>query len=94
VFLPWGHETTAARRSGPAEGGDAMMPNESNMLLRAAYAIAERKGEDTNWDAFKSSVENVLFDQAGLVDLGDEQTRLRVTCTARTYRLPKLPQHP
>lgn len=67
-----------------------MTPTESNMMLRAAYAIALRKGEDTNWEAFEKSVQAALFDEAGLVDLGDDQTRLRVTCTARTYRNLKI----
>ena len=31
-------------------------PKEANSLLRSAYSIAARNGEQTNWDAFKRSV--------------------------------------
>ena len=31
-------------------------PKEANSLLRSAYSIASRNGEQTNWDAFKKSV--------------------------------------
>lgn len=62
------------------------MPPESNMLLRSAYEIAKRHGANTNWEAFAASCRAELFEQAGLADLNDEQTVLRVTCTPRTYR--------
>lgn len=60
---------------------------EANQLLRSAYEIAMRGGADTNWEAFAASVRKELFEQAGIADLNDEQTVLRVTCTPRTYRL-------
>lgn len=60
--------------------------DEANALLRAAHEIALRKGKETNWDAFRACVRKELFEQAGLADLDDEQTVLRVTCTARTFR--------
>jgi hypothetical protein len=60
---------------------------EHNELLRSAYAIALRKGKKTNWDAFAANVRKELFEQAGLADLKDEQTVLRVTCTPKTYRI-------
>lgn len=62
---------------------------ESNELLRSAYQIATRRGKTTNWKAFTVGLRKELFEQAGLADLNDEQTVLRVTCTARTYRIIK-----
>lgn len=58
-----------------------------NELLRSAHAIASRGGKDTNWEAFKSSIEKALLTQAGAPDATDEQTILRATCTPRTYRI-------
>jgi hypothetical protein len=58
-----------------------------NDLLRSAYAIAERKGEHTNWDAFKRRLQEELLNQAGVPDSMDEQIILRATCTARTFRM-------
>lgn len=60
---------------------------EHNELLRSAYAIAIRNGKDTNWEAFAKRVRAELFDEAGLADLNDEQTALRVTCTPKTFRI-------
>lgn len=66
------------------------MPPESNMLLRSAHEIAKRRGEGTNWDAFLNSVQAELLRQAGASSREtDEQTILRATCTARTYRSPQ-----
>ena len=72
---------------------------EQNELLRSAYAIACRKGEETNWFAFKDNLEKELLKQAGIVTEADmhsvsekmgipkEQIILRATCTAKTYRM-------
>ena len=60
---------------------------EANSLLRSAYQIANRNGEDTNWDAFKNSLEKELLESKGVeYPCDDEQLVLRATCTARTYR--------
>lgn len=76
---------TAAMRACIDLGDENERP-EAHMLLRSAHEIALRNGEETNWDAFRRSVRKELFEQAGIADLNDEQTVLRVTCTARTYR--------
>lgn len=76
---------TAAMQACIDLGDDSERP-EAHMLLRSAHEIALRNGEETNWDAFRRSVRKELFEQAGLADFNDEQTVLRVTCTARTYR--------
>jgi hypothetical protein len=72
---------------------------ERNELLRSAYAIACRKGAETNWDALKKNLEKELLKQAGIVTESDmqsvsermgipkEQIILRATCTAKTYRM-------
>lgn len=69
---------------------------EENELLRSAYQIAERKGVDTNWDAFLTNLQRELIKQAGIpVELLNQepttataaQLILRATCTARTYRI-------
>lgn len=59
---------------------------ESNELLRSMYAIACRDGAQTNWHAVRKALRAELFEEAGLADLNDTQTVLRVTCTARTFR--------
>lgn len=33
---------------------------EANELLRSAYAIAQRNGEKTNWEAFRGQLKNAL----------------------------------
>jgi len=63
-----------------------------NELLRSAYQIASREGEDTNWNAFKNNLEEELLVQSGHAveywkDEPDEQIILRATCTAKTYRV-------
>jgi hypothetical protein len=63
------------------------MSIEANELLRSAHEIACRKGENTNWEAFKRNLEAELVKQAGgHIDAADEQTILRATCTPKTYR--------
>lgn len=63
------------------------MPPESIMLLRSAYEIAKRNGQETNWEAFRNSVQKELLRQSGLPeDTTDKQLILRATCTPRTYR--------
>jgi hypothetical protein len=49
----------------------------SNSLLRSAYAIALRKGKNTNWEAFANRVKEQLYEDAGIADLKDEQTTAR-----------------
>jgi len=61
--------------------------DEQNSLLRSAYQIACRKGEETNWKAFKNNLEKELLRQAGISGVTDEQLILRATCTAKTYRM-------
>jgi hypothetical protein len=61
-----------------------------NDLLRSAYAIADRKGEATNWEAFKSRLQEELLKQAGVPNSKDEQLILRATCTARTFKMPQM----
>lgn len=63
---------------------------ETNSLLRSAYAIACRKGKETNWEAFKNNLEKELLKQAGVPEYADRQTILRATCTAKTYRSPEI----
>lgn len=62
------------------------MLKNANELLRSAYAIACREGQDTNWDAFKQRVEEALLDQS------EHQHGTRsvpaATCTPKTFRLP------
>ena len=60
---------------------------QQNSLLRSAYAIAQRKGEDTNWEAFENNLRKELLKQAGVPGSTDEQITLRASCTARTYRI-------
>lgn len=61
--------------------------SEPNELLRSAYAIASRKGEDTNWEAFKDSLELILIEQNLLMNgSGDIEAS---TCTARVYKAVK-----
>ncbi|KAA0888722.1 hypothetical protein [Oryzomonas rubra] len=60
---------------------------EANELLRSAHEIAKREGVETNWEAFKKNLLRELKRQAGALDETDEQTTLRATCTAKTYRL-------
>ena len=74
---------------------------EQNELLRMAYQIACREGQDTNWPVFKKNLETELLKQAGIITLEDmpsiakslgvseEQIILRATCTARTCRMPR-----
>ena len=58
-----------------------------NDLLRSAYSIAQRKGEQTNWEAFENNLKKELLNQAGRSEADpDEQIILRATCTSRTYR--------
>lgn len=60
---------------------------ESEQLLRSAYQIASRKGESTNWEAFKNSLEKELLGSKGVeYPCTDEQLVLRATCTARIYK--------
>ena len=59
----------------------------SNDLLRSAHEIAKRRGADTNWEAFENNLRKELLVQAGHApSVEEEQTVLRATCTAKTYR--------
>ncbi len=79
------HATASLATSGEAY----MMPDESNMLLRSAFQIAQRNGENTNWQAFLLGLRRELLRQAGVSNAeADEQLVLRATCTPRTYRIP------
>jgi hypothetical protein len=60
-----------------------------NSLLRSAYAIAQRKGADTNWESFEKNVLNELLKQANVLPCEGEQRILRATCTPMTYRIVK-----
>ena len=62
------------------------MTNEQNDLLRSAFAIAQRKGETTNWQAFENKVKAALLKDAGLTSDCNEQQALRATCTPLTFR--------
>jgi hypothetical protein len=66
----------------------------ANELLRSAYAIAERHGRETNWQAFRRNVQRELLEQAGVDFPPDEQIVLRATCTPRNYRLRPEPSKP
>ena len=60
---------------------------QTNSLLRGAYAIAKRRGKNTHWDAFAANVLKELMRQAWVADDStDEQDILRATCTPLTYR--------
>lgn len=53
-----------------------------NSLLRSAYQIAQRKGKDTNWEAFINSLRKELLIQAGFSeDETNENYILRATVT-------------
>lgn len=58
-----------------------------NELLRSMYAVACRDGAQTNWHAVRKALRAELFEEANLADLNDTQTVLRVTCTAKTFRV-------
>lgn len=58
-----------------------------NELLRSMYAIACRDGAQTNWPAVRKVLRAELFEEVGMADLNDTQTVLRVTCTAKTFRV-------
>jgi hypothetical protein len=64
-----------------------MAINDQNSLLRSAYQIAQRKGKDTNWEAFENNLKKELLEQSGAPDPCDEQAVLRSTCTPLTYRI-------
>ena len=53
------------------------------------YAIACRDGAQTNWHAVRKALRAELFEEVGMADLNDTQTVLRVTCTAKTFRMPQ-----
>ncbi len=59
---------------------------ESNDILRSAYAVAARNGLDTNWDAFSRRLEGVLVAQSVL--LNGTSYLPAATCTPKTFRLP------
>jgi hypothetical protein len=59
-------------------------PADINGVLRSAYQIAKRKGENTNWEAFEKLLETELLRQSG-GDASNEQQVLRSTCTAKTF---------
>ena len=60
---------------------------EANELLRSAYAIAEREGDDTNWKAFKNSLEQLLLKQSLVLNNTDNLSA--ATCTPRVYKSVK-----
>lgn len=57
---------------------------EANSLLRSAYAIALRKGEATNWEAFTKKLLDVLIRQSLL--LNNTGYEPAATCTPLTFR--------
>ena len=57
---------------------------EANELLRSAHAIASRKGEGTNWEAFKESLESLLKEQNKTINGTDDLEAS--TVTARVYK--------
>ena len=61
------------------------IPDNRNDLLRSAYQIACRNGENTNWEAFKTNLERELMNQVGYLDSEDPQDTIRATCTPLTY---------
>ena len=63
------------------------MITDADELLRSAYQIADREGADTNWPAFKANLQKHLLLRRGCPGSTDEQTILRATCTAKTYRI-------
>lgn len=56
-----------------------------NEALRSAYAIATRKGANTNWDAWRQRLVDILIDQSELMH-GTRHTEAAI-CTARTFYL-------
>ena len=72
-----------------------------NSLLRSAYQIAQRKGRNTNWDAFERAVKRELLELSnveyttlsGVGDISDVQDTLRATCTPLTFKVPEEPTH-
>lgn len=59
----------------------------ANELLRSAYAIADRDGKNTNWEAFRNQLRKELLTQAGVKKTYDTEILKRATCTAKTYFL-------
>lgn len=57
--------------------------DEVNALLRSAYAIAKREGEDTNWEGFRNCLEAELVRQNALEN-GTKSVEA-ATVTARPY---------
>ena len=60
---------------------------EANDLLRSAHAIAERGGNDTNWDAWKKRLETVLVKQN--MFLRGTSHPPAATCTAKGFKTPR-----
>ncbi|HJR14206.1 MAG TPA: hypothetical protein VJ833_09950 [Rhodanobacteraceae bacterium] len=59
---------------------------EANDLLRSAHAIAERCGEDTNWEVWKRRLETVLVKQNQF--LRGTSHPPAATCTAKVFKMP------
>ena len=59
---------------------------QQNSLLRSAYQIAQRKGKNTNWDAFERNLLQELAKELWINDELDDQDIFRATCTPLTYR--------
>ena len=58
----------------------------ANDLLRSAYAIAERDGKDTNWEAFRKKLGPVLQRQNQI--LNGSGYFPAASCTPKIFHLP------
>lgn len=63
--------------------------SDENDLLRSAYQVALRKGEDTNWEALTARLKTLLCRYAGANPTDDLQLA-RATGTPKTYRAPRV----
>lgn len=57
---------------------------EANDLLRSAHAVAERNGRETNWQAFRKRLQEVLVKQSKLLNGTDHLPA--AICTPKTFR--------
>lgn len=76
-------------KKAPPEGGSVssrMLLLEANDLLRSAYQIAKREGDETNWDAFESRLKEALVKQGE--HLNQTSNEDAATCTAKTFYSP------
>jgi len=60
---------------------------EANDLLRSAHSIAERKGENTNWEVWRKRLETVLVEQNQFLR-GTSHLPAAI-CTPKVFKMPR-----